>query len=80
MKNEDKPAMPIDGEALNDSPSLCLEDSTGLTKREMFAMHAMQGLLSANATYSGKTNDRIALARDAIAHADSLLAELEKQQ
>jgi len=49
---------------------------TGLTKREHFAGLAMQGLLSANAMYSNKTDNREALARDAISHADALLKEL----
>ena len=46
---------------------------TGLTKREMFAMHAMQGLIASNSLYRGK-----ALARDAVAYADALLQELAK--
>ena len=50
---------------------------TGLTKREMIAMHAMQGLIASNSLYGGK-GDREALARDAIAHADALLQELAK--
>lgn len=48
----------------------------GLTKREAFAMAAMQGMLAGNATYNGKSDDRGALARDAVAHADALLAAL----
>ena len=52
MKNADMPAMPIheidnvcsvDG---NEGPFLSTRISTGLTKREMFAMAAMQGLLA----------------------------------
>lgn len=54
-------------------------DLTGLTKREIFAMVAMQGLISSNATYSGKI-DRSALARDAVAQADALMAALERVQ
>jgi len=50
----------------------------GFTKREAFAMAAMQGLLAANATYNGKTDDNESLSRNAIQVADALLAELEK--
>ena len=49
----------------------------GLTKREHFAGLAMQGLVSRNSRYGGDTTNRNNLARDAIAHADALLAELE---
>lgn len=50
----------------------------GLTIRQQFAMAAMQGLLSGNATYNGGTNNRELLVKDAIAHADALIAELNK--
>lgn len=43
MKNADMPAMPIE---LNGFGQFAPEVYTGLTKREMFAMAAMQGLLS----------------------------------
>jgi len=49
----------------------------GLTKREYFAVMAMQGLLSADAKYGNRTDDRESLAKDAIAHADELLKQLE---
>lgn len=75
MKNADAPAMPIE---LNGFGQYAPTAFGGLTKREMFAMYAMQGLLSANATYNGKTNDRSALAKDAIAFANALLEELSK--
>ena len=47
--------------------------SAGLTKRELFAAMAMQGLVG-NTTISGSAK---AYARDAIAIADALLAALE---
>lgn len=47
----------------------------GLTKREMMAMHALQGLLAAPDL---KTAEPVAVARAAIAYADSILAELER--
>jgi hypothetical protein len=55
--------------------------ATGLTKREMFAMAAMQGLL-ANATVKlniGPTgSDNLKLGSVAVSLADALLAGLEK--
>lgn len=47
-------------------------------KREMMAACAMMGLLAGNAIYNGMTTDRATLAKDAVAHADALLKELEK--
>jgi hypothetical protein len=47
----------------------------GLTKRELFAAMAMQGLL-ANPAYA----DHGPLAPAAVFHADALLAELEKSK
>jgi len=44
----------------------------GLTKREMFAMAAMQGILA------NSSNGMSYAARDAVLMADELLAELEK--
>jgi hypothetical protein len=75
MKNADTPAMPIE---INGFGQYAPECHAGLTKREMFAMHAMQGLLSSNATYGGVTTNRKALAADALAHADALLSKLER--
>ena len=73
MKNADMPAMPtyeLNGQNI-------LEDSSyGLTKREMFAMNAMQGILS-NSALKMDIN-RIEIANFAIGYADALLAELEK--
>ena len=43
MKNGDMPAMPIE---LNVFRKCAPEAYTGLTKREMFAMAAMHGILS----------------------------------
>jgi hypothetical protein len=47
----------------------------GLTKRDLFAAMAMQGLLAAT-DLGYQTNDE--LARGAVAFADALLAELQK--
>ena len=43
MKNADMPAMPIE---IDGHGQYAPEAHTGLTKREMFAMAAMQGLLA----------------------------------
>lgn len=50
--------------------------ATGLTKREMMAMHILSGLLS---DYEFDVTRQMA-AEIAVEQADALLAELEKQQ
>jgi hypothetical protein len=72
--NGNLPAMPQ-----THSDNLCQQTGTvkvehaGLTKREMFAMAAMQGLLA-------NESDRLPqyIAADAVIAADALLAELER--
>lgn len=74
-KNADMPAMPnlegfdVDGNVYQHN------EYTGMTKREMFAMAAMQGLL----VNMGRNefNDVISVSREAVNAADALLAELE---
>ena len=69
MKNADMPASGIPETDWNGFYH-------GLTKREMFAVAAMQGILS-------NSNDRYTyeqLAGHAVAQADALLSELEKQK
>lgn len=81
MNNGDMPAMAVTDECgmpFNEIPKD--ECTLGLTKREYFAGMAMQGLLSTGATYNGKTDDRVALVKDAIAFSLALLEELEKEQ
>lgn len=52
----------------------------GLTKRELIAAMAMQGIL-ANGKYEPPRRDRLkGMAIDAVAAADALLAELAKEQ
>lgn len=72
QNNGDLPAMPSgvlqDGHNCGEYPL-----NTGLTKREMFAMAALQGILSCD--NSEFTN---VASISAVAHADALLAELEK--
>ena len=76
MKNSDMPAMPCQPLGQDGMPSW--EMTYGLTKREMFAMAAMQGLIASGATYVGSTINRNSLAQDAIDMADALLEKLEQ--
>ena len=79
MKNADMPAMPQS--ATNEGHPCYYYDyggpgvPTGLTKREMMAMHALQGLLAAPDL---NTVEPDAVAGDAIAYVDALLAELDR--
>lgn len=78
MKNADMPAMPVtdgDNEPANISHSYYqnLQLATGLTKREMMAMHVMASI----ATTVGYQNYG-QMAQDAIAATDALLAELDR--
>ena len=75
MKNANLPAMPIE---LNGFGQYAPEAYVGLTKREMFAMAAMQGILSNGVDYTMFDDQDICKA--AVIHADNLLAELEKTQ
>jgi hypothetical protein len=74
--NANLPAMPQ-----TNSENLCMQTGTpkpehsGFTKREMFAMTAMQGLL-VNAERNGLTFDTAPA--QAVKCADALLAELER--
>lgn len=84
MKNADMPAMPVcsgseTGVYNEVSYTKNFLDSAGLTKREMFAMHAMQGLLAANSGWRNSnpmTSDIIV--NEASYIADALLEELER--
>ena len=78
MKNTDIPAAPF---CSGSESSVCngitytehYIETSGLTKREIFAMHAMQAL----ATNTGYDKWEL-LAGDAVDIADALLKELEK--
>ena len=68
-------AYPVRVEATVDidgKPELFTAFSTGLTKRELFAAMAMQGILANAETHS------VDAAADAVALADELIAELDK--
>lgn len=77
IKNGDLPAMPFIEESKTEKYNGCSYTtptalSTGLTKREMFAMAAMQGFCC-NPMVSYKS-----IAECAVETADALLAELER--
>ena len=80
MRNADMPAMPQS--ATSEGYSCYYYDydgpgvPTGLTKREMMAMHILSGLLS---DYEFDVTRQMA-AEIAVQQADALLAELEKSQ
>ena len=76
MKNGDTPAMPFEEvrSRFQGSPDKWA-NHVGLTKREMMAMAAMQGLV---ANSSGGYSDYKYMAQDAVTAADTLLAELER--
>ena len=73
MGNANLPAMP-NSEFDRTGTVPAIKTTGGLTKREMFAMAAMQGLASSADEYSRFYE----MATDAVAMADALLAELER--
>jgi len=82
MKNSDMPAMPLSGDAYNDfagyvpGKTSFNPECQGLTKREMIAMHAMQGELAGSANHSRPDPEDVA--HFAVKCADALLKELER--
>ena len=72
MKNSDMPAMPCQPLGQDGMPSY--EMTYGLTKREMFAMSAMQGLCAQSSDYHTFED----LISDAVNYADALLEKLEQ--
>lgn len=79
MKNADMPAMPFI------EPNAECSVSAGLTKREMFAMAAMQGMLShpdVKHTNDDEEHENIAhaVAANAVLMADALLSKLEQSK
>lgn len=78
MKNADLPAMPIIDDKISTYEK---EIYLGLTKREMFAMHAMQNILSRYNPYESgafDSGDYEETAKHAVGLADALLKELSK--
>ena len=77
IKNGDLPAMPVScSETLCQMTGTVKPEFAGLTKREQFAMAAMQGLASESGRYHSPGD----MAHDAVKLADALLAELEKSK
>jgi hypothetical protein len=73
------PAMPVITEKRVANTSISTCEQSGLTKREMFAMYAMQAILANGASEEiGYTDWSKHLANHAITAADALLKELEK--
>jgi hypothetical protein len=72
MKNSDMPAMPQSDAVIN-NVNILPEHCIGITKREMFAMAAMQGLCA----HSGDYHKFEHLADDAVNYADAVLKMLE---
>lgn len=75
MSNADKPAYPVHGELEGDDPRNQIL-SGGLTKREIFAMAAMQGMLSACQGFDGSQMGQENLAKCAVKMADNILKQL----
>ena len=73
IKNGDMPAMPVD-RCDADAIEAGIQMFSGLTKREMMAMHMMAANRARNTYY--KTWEL--MATDAVEAADALLAELER--
>ena len=81
MKNADMPAMPCQPLGQDGMPSW--EMTYGLTKREMFAMKAMHGILSNPSMIDDITNLSVDFIKDsAYLLADAMLdeAEIDKEK
>ena len=77
MKNGDMPAMPIE---INGFGQYAPEAFTGLTKREMFAMHFMVSWINHHGSAHDYGFSVKNAALSAIECADVLLSELEQQK
>lgn len=77
MKNSDLPAMPNNNPETFPTPC-CEEYGKGLTKREMFAMHAMTSWVNHHGSAGDYSFSGNKAARLAIECADALLEELAK--
>lgn len=76
--NPNDPANPISGELLNNCETVDFSPF-GFTKREVFAMAAMQGYL---ASYTGAHQDPHPdfVAKKAVEYANALISELNKSE
>jgi len=77
MKNADASAMPLGSEEMSDRFYEGIGIETGLTKREMFAMHAMQGAWYELTDCNKPVHYQYA-AESCVKMADALLAQLEE--
>ena len=84
MDNGNLPAHPLTGDAYLDLNGGAMaegsfEPGMGMTKREAFAMAAMQGLLANSEPTSWSDSQYYdQISKQAVNHADKLLAELSK--
>ena len=83
MKNADMPAMPLtngNGAPIHHSGAGMDNEGVmfGMTKREIMAMHMMQGILTGQDTNEMVVGDDKCFAEFAVQCADALLAELER--
>ena len=87
MKNADMPAMPVvNSDGFSAHPlSGAVDQGTcsGLSKREYFAAMAMQGLTSSplelgKLSHAANKSPKVYAVEQAVAYADALLKELEK--
>jgi len=74
IKNADVPAMPVNQYKRSGELEVSESVGSGMTKREMMAMHMMSGLLSK----SGHSFNEHDVANDAVRAADALLSALER--
>lgn len=82
MTHANEPAMPVNPQVLIDAHSGGSWEmaSLGLTKRELFAMHAMQGLCNAHTQDGTWAHTAKDVSFTAVEYADALLAELAKNK
>ena len=77
MNNGDKPASPLDSIAESDMCGGYNYEHSGLTKREAFAMAAMQGIMVNSNPQVSDDSSIYLVAAIAVDQADALLAALE---
>ena len=75
MKNADMPAMPVVTSQRVGNVEKSTSEATGLTKREMMAMHILSGLLAAP-DMKDATPDQLTVA--SVRYAEKLLLELDR--
>lgn len=76
MENADKSAYPVPITNQTESNQIQSENINGLTKREVFAMSAMNGILAGNDYKSRSKANQISACQASIEMADELLKQL----